>query len=153
MHLRIAHDSAFAHLALRGLKLRLHQNDHSARRREQRRDRRNKHGGGDETGVADGQIERLGTVSRLKVPRVDAFADGDARVVPDLPIELAMADVKSPDVGRAALKQAVGEASRGSADVEARPARGMNLKVIESGRQLEAAAADVRHPLADFDAR
>ena len=73
--------------------------------------------------------------------RVDPFADEDARVGAQPPIELAVADVERDDAGRAALEQHVGEAAGRRADVErAAPVR-VDAERVERVRELDAAAA------------
>src|SRR5215831_19386521 len=68
----IAHDAAFAHLALAGLELRLDQNDQPRFRRvEQRRQRRKNQGDGDEADVADDQAYRLAYYRRIEIAGVD----------------------------------------------------------------------------------
>ena len=59
-----------------------------------------------------------GTVVGGQRARVDAFEDDDARIVPQPPIELPVADVERDDAGGAAPQQHVGEAAGRRADVE-----------------------------------
>ena len=60
-----------------------------------------------------------GEVAERQVARVEALDDDDARVVAELPVQLAVADVERDDARGAALQQHVGEAAGGCADVEA----------------------------------
>jgi hypothetical protein len=46
------------------------------------------------------------------------------------------------DAGRAPLKQAIGEAASGGPDIEAYPAGGVDLEMIERAFEFRAAAAD-----------
>src|SRR5579864_3214651 len=101
--------------------------------------------------VAHGQIEPHWKILGSKISRVHAFADHHAWVVAQLPIELAVANVDRPHARRAALEQAIGEAAGGGADVETSAALHVDGPVIERRRQLVTAAADVGHPLKQFD--
>ena len=77
-----------------------------------------------------------------QVPRVEALDDGDARIGPEPPGELAVADVERDHVARAAVEQHVGEAAGRGADVERDAARDVEVKRVERVGELEPAAAD-----------
>ena len=67
----------------------------------------------------------------------------DAGIAPQLPIELAVADVQRDDARRPAAKQDVGEAAGRGADVERETAGHLDPEDIQRVRELDAAAADV----------
>ena len=58
-----------------------------------------------------------------EIARVGALDHRHARVLPQLPVQLPVADVQGDDVARAALQQHVGEAAGRRADVERQHAR------------------------------
>ncbi len=74
---------------------------------------------------------------------VHAFADDDARIVAEPPVELIVADVERDDALGAAPEQHVGEAAGGRADVERAATAWIDGERIERVRELHAAAADV----------
>jgi hypothetical protein len=76
--------------------------------------------------------------------RVEVLDDHDARVVAELPIELAMSDVERDDPGGATLQQHVSESARGRPDVQRLSSRDVDTKHVEGMRQLETAPPDVR---------
>ena len=76
-------------------------------------------------------------------PCVDSFADDDAGVGPQPPVELAAADIERNHARRIALEQDVGEPAGRRADVQ-RPASGDDDgEHVERVGQLDAAAPDV----------
>ena len=93
--------------------LRLYQNNHFRAVRKQRRDGRQDHADGDEAHIRDGQADRFRRFAHAQVAGVHAFVADDARVVPQLPIELSDSDVDSVDARSAVLEQAIGEAAGG----------------------------------------
>src|SRR5579863_8219029 len=151
MQLRIAHDAALADLAAPDFELGLHQDHQFSARGEQRHDGRDQQRGGNEAGVAHGQVEPHWKILGSKISRVHAFADHHAWVVAQLPIELAVANVDRPHARCAALEQAIGEAAGGGADVETNAALDVDGPMIESRRQLVTAAADEGHALKQLD--
>ena len=133
----IAHDAAFADLAAPDFELRLHQDDHLRHVR-----------------LSSGTIAGISSVAEMKlasqtarsnvsgkssgceIARVNAFAHHHARIVPQFPIELAVADVDGPHARRAALQQAIGESAGGAPDIEANSAGDIDAEMIERRRQL-----------------
>ena len=73
---------------------------------------------------------------------VDALEHGDALVGAQPGMELPVADVERDHPSGAALQEAVGEATRRGAEVEAVPPRGIDLERVERVRELLAAAGD-----------
>src|SRR5579859_4994404 len=105
----------------------------------------------DERNVGDDEIDRFGNVSGLEFARIAPNAD-DARVLLKFPGELARVYVDGVDARGACLEQAVGEAARGRAEVEADGAGWIHGKVGESAFQFKAAAARIFLQTAcDFD--
>ena len=86
----------------------------------------------------------LGQVGGREIARVDVLANGDARVVAQPPVELAVTDVERDDVARAALQEHVGEPAGGRADVQRGSPRSRPRECVERVRQLQAAAAHER---------
>ena len=74
--------------------------------------------------------------------RVDAFADDDARIGAQPPVELAAADVERDDAGGAALQQDVGEAAGRRADVE----RAAPVRIDARTRRARAASLTPPRP-------
>ena len=70
----------------------------------------------DERDVRHDEVDRLRKIDTLA--RVHPFHHHDARILAQLPVELALPDVDRVDPDGAALQQAVGEAAGGRADVE-----------------------------------
>ncbi len=116
----------------------------SASRGETRRQRRQDVTQRNERDVDRHEIDRVRHVGCRQRPGVHAFADDDARIGAQLPIELAVADVERDHVARAALQQDVGEAAGRRADVERAASADGNGEDVEGVRELDAAAADVR---------
>ena len=67
----------------------------------------------------------------------------DARMCAQFPRELPIPDIQGVNEPRAVLKQAIGEAARGSTDINRDAAAHVNVKNAECLFQFEAAAADV----------
>jgi hypothetical protein len=74
------------------------------------------------------------------VAGIGAFQNNHALVIPQPPVELAMADVDGVYAPRAPLQQHVGEAAGRGAEVERRAARRIELEMIERMGELGAAA-------------
>ena len=86
---------------------------------------------------------RYGRSAGASSTRVHALDHVHARVVAKAPVELAVADVEGDHPLGAALQQAVGEAARRGADVEAGAALDVDLERVERVLELEPAARDV----------
>jgi hypothetical protein len=78
------------------------------------------------------------------MPRVEVLDDDHAFVIPQLPVELTVADVERHDANGAALQQRIGETTRRCADVQALAPTDLDVKRIEGVRELEAAATGIR---------
>jgi hypothetical protein len=74
---------------------------------------------------------------------VGFFHDDNAAVVPELPGELAPANVHGKNLRRAVLQQTIGESAGGCAQVERRQSGDIQLKVEQGMFQFVAATADV----------
>ena len=86
----------------------------------------------------------VGKVGERQMPRVEVLDDDHAFVIPQLPVQLTVADVERHDAHGAALQQHVGEAARRCADVQALASADLDVKRIERMRELEAAATGIR---------
>ena len=131
MQLGIAHDAAFADFAAADFELRFDQDDHAALGREQVYDSRNDQRDGDEADVAHGEIESGFEIGGREIAGVDAFADLDARIVAQPPVELAASDIDCDHAGGSALQKAIRESAGGGAYVETDEFGGIGLEVIE----------------------
>ena len=75
-----------------------------------------------------------------QVAGVGPFVHHDARVVPQLPGKLAVADIDRVHLRRAVRQQHIGEAAGGGADVEADAARRREAEVTQRMVELQPAA-------------
>ena len=82
---------------------------------------------------------------------VGALEHGDAVVVAQAPVQLAVGDVERHHVLGSALEQAVGEAAGRGADVEGATAPGVDREHIEGIGQLASAARDEGGQRRDVD--
>src|SRR5439155_664682 len=80
---------------------------------------------------------------RRESTRVRALDHDHAHILPELPGELPVADVERDHPPRAALEQAVGEATRRGADVERDQVARLEAEGVERPGQLLAASAHV----------
>ena len=81
-----------------GLELRLHQRDDvGARSQHGRHDRRMWRSEMNDTSMVTMSTRSRGRSASVRVPRVEVLDDDDARVVAQLPVELAVADVERDD--------------------------------------------------------
>jgi hypothetical protein len=103
------------------------------------------------TGVAYGEAEPFGKVAGLQIAGVDAFVNDHARIVAQLPIQLAVTDIDGVHAGGSALQQAIGEAAGGGSHVQADATAHVDREMIQRAGQLEPAAADVGQRLGDLD--
>ena len=138
-----------------GLELRLDErNDRAASCRvETSRHRPEDLGQGDERHVRDGQRDRLGQAGGTEGPGVRPLHRDDPGIRPQRLGELSATHVESIDTRRAALQQHVGEAAGRGPDVEADEPVRIDSERVEGGRELVAAAADVRVALLDLERR
>ena len=94
----------------------------------------------DERDVRDEEGDRLRHLGGREGARVHLLAEDDARVPPQLRVELAVPDVDRVDLRRAAREKDVGEAPRRGSDVEADLPPGVDPERLERRRELDAAA-------------
>ena len=90
---------------------------------------------------------------RVQMAGVHALEDRDAAVRAEPGMQLAVPDVERDHARGPALEQAVGEAARGGADVQAVPARRVDPERVERVRQLLAAARDEARRALDLQSR
>ena len=124
----VADDAAFAYVLAAGFELGLDEEDGFALPLRFRRGERGDDGGkdegrGDEADVhgeeADGCRREREELAGGEEAGVGALEEGDAGVVAELVVDLAVAGVDGQDRGGAGLEEAVGEAAGGGADVGA----------------------------------
>ena len=96
----------------------------------------------DEARVAHQGADALADPVRGQVAGVDALVQHHARVVAQLPGELATADIDRMDARRPAMQQHVGEPAGGGPDVEADAPGRREREMIERMGELDAAAGD-----------
>ena len=87
----------------------------------------------------DNRIRRFAEHLSCQRARVNAFERADARVRRETRIELSVTDIDRDDLGRAARKQDVGEASGRGAEVEADEASRIEREGVERGGKLDPA--------------
>src|SRR5215471_21374846 len=98
---RVAHNAAFADLALAGFELRFDQyNQLRDRGAKQRLQRGQDQGHRDEADIDDDEIHWLANLLLLQMARVDSFMHDDARVIAESPIELPGSDIDGVDAQR-----------------------------------------------------
>src|SRR5581483_8450832 len=145
VHLRVA-DDALGGLGAAGLELRLHEHQRLPAGRCEGEHGRQRHAHRDERDVADDEVGR--ERQRAELARVRTLEHGHARVGAQARVELAVADVERDHAASARLQQAVGEAPRGGAHVDAVPAPRVDAERLERVRELLASARDeARRPL------
>ena len=103
----------------------------------------------DERQVRDDQVGHERQVRGFQVPDVRPLHHRDARVVADLPRELAVPHVDRHHPSGARLQQAVGEPARGRPGVEAIAVTGIDGEPIEGRPELLSPAGDVSTRRAD----
>ena len=72
--------------------------------------------------------------------RIHTLMRHDTRILAQPPSKLAVADIDRIDFPRAVRQEYVGEAARGSTDIQARAARGIDSKMLQRVGKLETAA-------------
>jgi len=106
---------------------------------------------GDERDVGDNERCGFGYVGGPEVPGV-ALDWENARVLLELPVELAGVDVDGENFGGAMLEEAVGEAAVGGAEIKADFVAWVDGEVQEGAFEFEATAGDVLlEAAADFN--
>ena len=98
---------------------------------------------GNEGNIHNGQVQRLSELLRRDIADVRPLHAHHARVLPDAPGKLAIADIDGEDLLRALLQQAVRKAARRGARVAADEAGRIDAEVAQRLFELQAAAADV----------
>ncbi len=74
-----------------------------------------------------------------QISGVEAFHDQDPGILPQAPVELAVADVDREHHPGPALEQAVGEAAGGGTDVESQAIGDVHGQLVESVVELDPA--------------
>ena len=153
MDRRVA-DDAVVRPALAGLELRLHQGDDRARPGASvvAIGPRTLSSEMNDTSI-DREVDRLGQGRGGQRPGVRPLHRLTRAIAAERLGELAATHVERVDAPRAALQQDVGEAAGRGPDVEAARPAGSIAERVERGRELVAAAADVRLRLLDRDRR
>jgi hypothetical protein len=147
----VADDATAADGGALQLELRFHEQENVSARRCKRDEGGDYFGEADEGKVGGDDGGALGEIRGDEVARV--LLDGDdARVLAELPGELADGDVHGIDAGGAALEQAISEAAGGGADVEADAACGVDAEVFEGASEFgSGAAGEGRFVAGEFD--
>ena len=141
---RIGDEPMPAHFLAASLELRLDEGHDVGAGRDEYRNRGEDMPQRDEGHIDRDKIDRLRHHVPRERARVDAFANHDTRVVAQAPIELAVADVERDHAFGASLQQYVGKPTGRRPDVERAPACRIDVKHVESVRELDAAPSDVR---------
>ena len=149
----VADDAAFADVAAAGFELRFDEDDSFSKRGRSGEDRGEQERRGDKGDVhheqGEGGLAGLGKCAGSEKAGIGAFNEANTRVVAEFHGDLSEAGVDGGYMGCAALQQAVGEAAGGGADVETCAVGYINFPVIKSRLELEAAAADIGHVIAE----
>ena len=151
VELGVADDAAFGDVFAAEFELRFDQADHAAVLIQYREHRRKDIGERNEGQIHHREMHFFADVLRRHEAGVELFFDDHAWVVAQFPDQLVGADIHGMDAGGAALQQAVGEATGGSADIDADPAVGVDGEGIESAFEFESAAADEAGFLFDLE--
>src|SRR5690606_916871 len=92
----------------------------------------------DERSVYHDQIHRLRKRLGRQVPRVGTFHRNDTRIAPQPLMQLSVADIDRVDALRAALKQAVREATGRRSEIGGNPPCRIELERVQRTRELHA---------------
>jgi hypothetical protein len=145
MHCWIGDEAASADVPASGLELWLHERHDVSGRCEQRRDDRKNMPQGNKRDV-DGHDACAVTKSRqitwLERSRIRTFDHRDARLGPQLPVQLTSAHIDGNHMTRARLEEDVGETASRCADVDRQSACHVDRECLECMRELDATAAD-----------
>jgi hypothetical protein len=147
----IANDAALPDIFAADFELRFYENHKLAGRPEKRDESRKNEGDRDEADVADDETDRLADIGGLQIARVSALVKNHAGVGSEFPIDLAGSGIDAMHAQSAVLEQAIGEASGGSADIEADFLLWIDGELAERGFELEPATADVAKGLLHFE--
>ena len=139
----LPHDPLLTHLAAPRLKLGLDEADHPAATAQQLRRHGQHELQGDEGHIDAREIDGVGHLFAGDIADVGALQVDDPSVGPQLPGELAVADVDRVDLFGAVLQHAVGEAAGRRADIHAGFPLEHDRKDPHRLFELEAAPADV----------
>lgn len=145
-------DTALSHPLAASLKLRLDQGDQIPLLMSNRTKRWQDQAKRNERDIDRDQINPLTDILQGEVAGIEAFVHHHTTVVPEPPVELPLAYVHAVDALGTVLKETIGEAAGGTANVQTEPPRGINTKGGEGPFQFLPAAADVgqgRHHLDD----
>ncbi len=146
-----ADDATLADVGAADFELRFDEDDHLALGGEQGGEAIEHERDTDEANVADEKTCGFADDGGLNQAGVLVLMQNDARVCLELPIDLGCSNVDAMDAGGTVLEKAVGEAAGGGADVDGDAAGGVNLELLESPFEFEAAAADVAKLFEEFD--
>ena len=149
----VADDAALADVGRPGLELRLHERERAPARRGAAERGRKRLVEPDERDVADDERRRERKGGAVEAADVRPLEDGHARVVAQLRVQLAVADVEGADPGRAGLEEAVGEAAGRGSHVEAMLPGHVEVERVERVRELLAPARDEARARRDLERR
>ena len=134
---------AFANFRPTRLELGLHQRDHVGRMAEQGRHDRQYVAKGNERDIDDDEVNGTGHIRWCQMAGVEPFDYHHARVIAQLPVDLAMTDVERHNPTGSALEQNVCEPARRRADIETFATVDVHVKGVECVREFEAPATNV----------
>src|SRR5712692_6759224 len=147
---RVAHNAAFPDLLAAGFKLWFHQHNNlpstpfGSRVGKSRSDhRRQNQGCGNEGNIHDDQVHDFANLLLSEVTGVSLLQQSDALILTEAKIDLPIARVHRNDAGCPVLQQAVGEPAGRGADIQTDFAANLDMPMLESLFQLEAATTDV----------
>ncbi len=145
----VAHDTAPFHVLAPRFKLGFDQGDDEAARSEYAFDRGEQEREGDEGSIGHGDGGNVREQRGVERARVDSVHGDDARVCAESRVQLVVADIHGIDTRCAVLQEAVGEAARRSADIEADRIFDAQVPVGECGFQFF--ATSTHEALGRFD--
>ena len=135
-------DDAFGGVFAAGFELGLDEGDQEAAGGEAGGHRREDELQGDEGDVGAAELGDLGEVGGGEVAAVELLFAPHAGVGAEAVVQLVGADVEGEDAPGAVLQEAVGEAARGGADVEAAEVGDVEPEGVKGALEFLAAAAD-----------
>jgi hypothetical protein len=144
VHDLVADDAAFADLAASGFELRFDENHDVGTRPQQRRDNRKEEADRYERHIDADDVHRSRQVVRAQPSRVLVLDDHNARVLPQLPIELPTAHVHRYHTVSASAKKNIREAAGRCSYVEGVATLHGYREGLECVGELDATPAHVR---------
>src|SRR6478672_1989737 len=139
----VAHNPAAAYVGGSELKLRLDQGEDHSVRSYQLEGIRQDQSQGNKGNVDHAEIDRFRNIRLAEKSRVELFPYDHARIAPDFPGQLPMANIDRVNLSRAFLEQTIGEPSSRSADIQRRNPVRRNRKMPERPLEFQSTAAHI----------